>query len=187
MANCSAAVCAVTWCVCLLQGTRSESTYAHNRYVECSYTSPGTDATTCIPDAHPADVCPGSGVPCPHCGKSACPCPSVSLAAGAFVSLADASNDYFGNTKASSSVSSSASFESFRSTLLLLDSSDNQERRGLAFRRLTKLTQPWVTENPCVISIYLCIYIDNCVLLYIDHTARIIESRTLDNAMHNMR
>ena len=69
------------------------------------------------------------------------------------MSLADASNDYFGNTKASSSVSSSVAFESFRSTLLLLDSSDNQERRGLAFRRLTKLTQPWVTENPCVISI----------------------------------
>ena len=67
------------------------------------------------------------------------------------MSLADASNDYFGNTKASSSASSVA-FESFRSTLLLLDSSDNQERRGLAFRRLTKLTQPWVTENPCVIE-----------------------------------
>jgi hypothetical protein len=32
-------------------------------------------------------------------------------------------------------------------TLLLFDTTE-QERRGLAFRRLTKLTQPWVTENP---------------------------------------
>ena len=60
-------------------GTRPESTYANNRYVECSYTSPGTDATTCIPGAHPPDVCPGSGAVCPESGA----CPSVSLAAGA--------------------------------------------------------------------------------------------------------
>jgi hypothetical protein len=131
-----------------LQGTRSESTYANNRFVECSYTSPGTDATTCIPDAHPADVCPGSGVPCPHCGQSACTCPAVALAPGAFVSLADASRDFFGNSSITKgSGGGIASFVSFRATLLLLDSTD-QERRGLAFRRLTKLTQPWVTENP---------------------------------------
>ena len=64
------------------------------------------------------------------------------------MSLADASQDFFGNKNGTKGTGNfAASFESFRATLLLLDSTD-QERRGLAFRRLTKLTQPWVTENP---------------------------------------
>ncbi len=64
------------------------------------------------------------------------------------MSLADASQDFFGNSNSTKgSGNGVASFESFRATVLLLDSTD-QERRGLAFRRLTKLTQPWVTENP---------------------------------------
>ena len=87
------------------------------------------DATTCIPDAHPADVCPGSGVQCPSCGKSACPCPLVSLRAGAFVSLADADKDFFGNwpDRVGDGI---VQYDSFRSTMLLLDSTE-QERRGL--------------------------------------------------------
>lgn len=68
-----------------------------------------------------------------------------SLPAGAYVSLADADKDYFSNSSASDD--SLMSYESFRTTLLLFDTTE-QERRGLAFRRLTKLTQPWVTENP---------------------------------------
>jgi len=127
-------------------GSRSESTYAHNAFVQCGYTSADLKQPTCIPGAHPANVCVGSGITCPECGKSACPCPAVSLAAGAYVSLKDADRDYFTN-KSSEAASASVSYESFRTTLLLFDTTE-QERRGLAFRRLTKLTQPWVTENP---------------------------------------
>lgn len=77
----------------------------------------------------------------------------MALAAGAFVSLADASHDYFSGNSSHAALSSFiteaayVSYVSFRSTILLFDSTE-QERRGLAFRRLTKLTQPWVTENP---------------------------------------
>jgi hypothetical protein len=39
------------------------------------------------------------------------------------------------------------SFESFR-TYELLHDSDDKERRGLAIRRLQRLTAPWTTENP---------------------------------------
>ena len=126
-------------------GSRSESTYADNAFVQCSYTSQALKQPSCIPGAHPANICPGSGVVCPECGKSACLCPAESLPAGAYVSLEDADRDYFSN----SSINDDGvlAYESFRATLLLFDTTEH-ERRGLTFRRLTKLTQPWVTENP---------------------------------------
>lgn len=126
-------------------GSRSESTYARNAFVQCSYTSQGLAEPSCIPNAHPANICPGSGIACPDCGKSSCPCPAESLSAGAYVSLTDADKDYFNNSGATDD--GVLSYESFRATLLLFDTTE-QERRGLAFRRLTKITQPWVTENP---------------------------------------
>jgi hypothetical protein len=38
-------------------------------------------------------------------------------------------------------------YTSFRARVLLLDSEDH-ERRGLALKRVSLLTMPWVTENP---------------------------------------
>jgi len=69
----------------------------------------------------------------------------VALPAGAFVSLADATQSYFTEQNASHT-SGNNTYHSFRATLLLFDTTE-QERRGLAFKRLTKLTQPWVTVN----------------------------------------
>jgi hypothetical protein len=60
------------------------------------------------------------------------------------VSLADADRDYFGNEPGRED-DGVVAYASFRTTLLLLDSTE-QERRGLAFRRLTKLT--CVAANP---------------------------------------
>ena len=69
----------------------------------------------------------------------------MALPAGAFVSLADATRSYFTEQNASHT-SVNNTYHSFRATLLLFDTTE-QERRGLAFKRLTKLTQPWVTVN----------------------------------------
>lgn len=63
---------------------RSESTYANNPFVQCSYVPVSSSSVpSCIPGAHPPNVCPGSGVTCPACDKSACPCPKVA-SSGAF-------------------------------------------------------------------------------------------------------
>ena len=76
-------------------GSRPESTYANNRYLTCAYASPGAVATTCHPDARPAEVCAGSGEACPQCGGPECACPSLQLAAGAHVSLRAASRSFY--------------------------------------------------------------------------------------------
>ncbi len=44
-------------------------------------------------------------------------------------------------------VGPSASFETFRTWILIFDSTD-RERRGLAQRRMYRIIAPWVTENP---------------------------------------
>jgi hypothetical protein len=55
--------------------------------------------------------------------------------------------DVQANARAGRGDASVYQYDSFRVSLLLLDTTE-QERRGLSFRKLTKLTQPWVTENP---------------------------------------
>lgn len=129
-------------------GTRPESTYSNNRYVSCAYT--GSDSTSppaqCHPDAHPAEVCPGSGVQCPSCGKPVCPCPTVTLAPGAHVNLTDASVVFFNRTT-TRFPASTVGFESFHTRLIFFDTTE-QERRGLSVRRVSLLTTPWISENP---------------------------------------
>ena len=63
-------------------GSRMERTYNGNPYLECAYTPGSGGATTCHPDARPAEVCAESGVKCPQCGKAICPCPAVSIQPG---------------------------------------------------------------------------------------------------------
>ena len=48
--------------------------------------------------------------------------------------------------------------------MLLLDTTE-QERRGLAFRKLTRLTQPWVTENPVMMLLVLVLLLLVLLLL----------------------
>lgn len=124
-------------------GTRMERTYNSNPYLVCAYSPGPSTQPRCHPDAHPAEVCPGSGVSCPQCGQPECACPAISVPLR--VSLKDASSSYFHPRSAGDE--SDYSFSSFKVRLLLLDTTE-QERRGLSLRRLTKLTQPWITENP---------------------------------------
>ena len=65
------------------------------------------------------------------------------IPAGPHVTLRDASSSYFKNATSDAHWA----FDSFTVRLLLLDSTE-QERRGLAMRKLTALIEPWATENP---------------------------------------
>ena len=126
-------------------GSRPEATYASNPFLQCLYTPQGVSGATCHPDAQPQEVCPGTGEACAPCGGAqVCPCPSFTVPGGAFVTLRDASSSFFYPAAANATM---LEFVSFRARFQLFDSTE-QERRGLARRRVTRTLAPWTTENP---------------------------------------
>ena len=113
---------ACTW------GSRTEETYNSNPYVSCAYLGVPSSGVTCHAHAHPAEVCPGTGTTCPQCGKDICPCPDVTLPAGAFASIKDASSSYFYPRAANSTTD--YVFRSFETRLLVVESGADQVLNG---------------------------------------------------------
>ena len=131
-------------------GNRPESTYNSNPYLSCATDGIKSTDDTCHSKARPREVCAGSGVACPDCGQDICPCPTVNIPAGVHVTLRDASSSYFQPRLSNST--NPFYFKSFEVRLLMFDT-QNQERRGLAMKRMTSILSPWTTENPLFVHL----------------------------------